>query len=137
MHSKKSKKQTLIFASIIFFTILIISIVIYINKNNTENKVVKTSDYNDNSSINGVYVYKVDNTRYEFKEDKTGIMTSGDYKFEYTYTVKDGKIEINFKDDRVRDVKYSYSIEGNTLKLIAEEGTISVGEEYKLDKEGK
>lgn len=94
------------------------------------------SNYDGNSLI-GTFLYEENNTRYTFKEDGTGSMSSGDYNFEYSYKVDENILNIDFAKDEVHDVKYSYELNDGTLKLISKEGTVSIGEEYILKKENK
>ena len=94
------------------------------------------SNYDGNSLI-GTFLYEENNTRYIFKEDGTGSMSSGDYNFEYNYKIDENILNIDFAKDEVHDVKYSYELNDGTLKLISKEGTVSIGEEYILKKENK
>ena len=100
------------------------------------NKKEKVSNYDGNSII-GTFLYEENNTEYEFKEDGTGIMSSGDYNFEYKYKLDGNVLEIDFIKDEVHDVKYSFELNNGILKLISKEGTVSIGKEYILKKENK
>ena len=124
----------------IFIIIIVICLAIYANRKNISNKEIEieaTIDNGNQDFICGIYIYNVDNTSYEFREDNTGVMISNGYEFEYKYTTQNGKLYIDFVDDNVGDVRYSYFIEKDTLKLVSEEGTVSVGKEYKLERKNK
>lgn len=152
MHKKKSKKKTLIITLVLLIAIIISVVLVVINPtettdNNTddttsekdkivENEVDKNSSTDANLLI-GTFVYKTDGTVYEFKKDGTGSMTTGDYKFEYKYTAQNGNLEIDFNEEKVHDAKYTYSINDNSLTLVSKEGTVTEGQEYKLEKENK
>lgn len=103
------------------------------SNNNTNNQ---TSNYSG-SSIIGTYLYKENNTRYTFKEDGTGSMSSDNYSFEYKYKIDGNTLSIDFAKEEVHDVVYSYEIKGDELKLTSKEGTVSVGEIYILKKDNK
>lgn len=127
----KKKRSPLIFIiPIVLVVIAVIGIVFF--KQNEED----ISNYEGNSLI-GTFLYEENNTRYTFKEDGTGSMSSGDYNFEYSYKVDENILNIDFAKDEVHDVKYSYELNDGTLKLISKEGTVSIGEEYILKKENK
>ena len=139
MQNKRfKKKRSSLIGIIAIIIIIIIAIIIFLNlnkngKNSTNNEI---SIYNGNSLI-GTFLYEENNTKYEFKEDGTGRMSSGNYNFEYKYKVNDNILEINFSKDEVHDAKYSFELNDGILKLTSKEGTVSVGEEYILKKENK
>ena len=142
MHSKKQKKQTLI---LVLIVLIVIAVIVAIRNSNKKDKIVgnvqldntvQVENKNNNSLI-GTYIYSIDGTKYEFKEDGSGSMSSKDFNFEYTYTTHQNILTIDFRAEEVHDVKYTYKIDGNELTLTSLEGTISVGKEYKLEKENK
>lgn len=152
MHRKKSKKKTLIITLVVLIAIIISVVLVVINSTETtdkntkneaseENKIVENDAYNNSSTdanlLIGTFVYRTDGTIYEFKENGTGSMTTGDYKFEYKYTAQNGNLEIDFNEEKVHDVKYTYSINDNSLTLVSISGTVTEGQEYKLEKENK
>lgn len=108
-----------------------------LNKNE-ENQTTNTeiSNYDGNSLI-GTFLYEENDTKYEFKDDGTGNMSSGDYNFEYKYKVDGNILEIDFSEEAVHDAKYSFELKDGILKLTSKEGTVSIGEEYILKKENK
>lgn len=137
MQNKKLKKKRSPLI-IIIAIILVIAIITYFklnrsDKNSTNNEI---SNYDGNSLI-GTFLYEENDTRYEFKEDGTGSMSSGDYNFEYKYKVDGNVLEIDFSKDEVHDAKYSFELKDGILKLTSKEGTVSIGEEYILKKENK
>lgn len=124
----KKKKSPLIFIIII---ILIIGIIIFINNKNN-----KKSSYDGNSLI-GTFLYEENKTKYSFKEDGTGSMSSDDYKYDYTYKVNGNLLSIDFSKNEVHDVVYSFELNNGILKLTSKEGTVTVNEQYILKKENK
>lgn len=133
MQNKKFKKKrsTLIISVITIILILVIGTLIFIY-----NKNEKATNYNGNSLI-GTFLYEKNKTKYIFNENGTGSMDSGDYHFEYEYNINENILEIDFADKKVNDVKYLFELNNGILKLISQEGTISIGEEYILEKENK
>ena len=102
----------------------------------TSKEKTTVSNYDENSIV-GTFLYEENNTRYEFNEDGTGCMSSGDYNFDYKYIINENILEIDLVEDTVHDVKYTYELNNGILKLTAKEGTVSIGEEYILKKENK
>ena len=100
------------------------------------NKKEKNSNYDGNSLI-GTFLYEEGKTRYAFKENGTGSMSSDNYNYEYKYNVDGDTLSIDFAKDEVHDVTYSFEVKNGVLKLISKEGTVSIGEEYILKKEDK
>lgn len=99
-------------------------------------KQEEVSNYGANSIV-GTFLYEENKTEYNFKEDGTGNMSSGDYNFEYKYIIDGNILEIDFTNDEVHDVKYTFELNDGVLRLISKEGTVSIGEEYILKKENK
>lgn len=131
-HRVKKKRSPLIFIIPIVLVVVTVIGIVFCKQNKKED----ISNYDENSLI-GTFLYEENNTRYTFKEDGTGSMSSGDYNFEYNYKVEENILNIDFAKDEVHDVKYSYELNDGTLKLISKEGTVSIGEEYILKKENK
>ena len=131
-HRVKKKRSPLVFIIPIVLVAIAIIGIVFFRQNNKED----ISSYDENSLI-GTFLYEENNTRYIFKEDGTGSMSSGDYNFEYNYKIDENILNIDFAKDEVHDVKYSYELNDGTLKLISKEGTVSIGEEYILKKENK
>lgn len=118
----------------IIIIILVIILILGFAKKQDDEEVI--SNYDENSLI-GTFLYEANNTKYNFKEDGTGSMSSDDYNFEYKYKVDENTLIIDFVKDEVHDVSYSFELNNGTLKLISKEGTVSIGEEYILKKENK
>lgn len=131
MQDKRIKKKKSSLICIIAVVLVAIAIVIIISKQNE-----KRTNYDGNSLI-GTFIYEENKTKYQFKEDGTGSMSSTDYNFEYIYKVDGNILNIDFAKDEVHDVKYSFELKDGTLKLISKEGTVSIGDEYILKKENK
>ena len=59
----------------------------------------------------------------------------GDSHFEYTYTVKDNTVKLDFALDYVNDCEYTFTVDGNNLTFIGGKGTAEPRKEYKLTKQ--
>ena len=138
MQNKRFKKKRSPLKFIIAIIIILIAIITFFKLNKNEKILANndTSNYDSNSLI-GTFLYEENDTRYEFKEDGTGNMSSGNYNFEYKYKVDGNILEIDFSKDEVHDAKYSFELNDGILKLTSKEGTVSIGEEYILKKENK
>ena len=74
-------------------------------------------------------------TEYVFDSEGKGRMFYAEGKaFEYTYTVKDDIVYLDFELDYVTDCQYTYTVEGDKLTLIGGKGTAEIGKEYVLTK---
>lgn len=133
MDEKRPKNKRKTFLIIVILLIIIIGAIVFI-----EIKQNGMTNYNniDNSLI-GSFLYEEDGTIYEFKKNGKGSMTCGDITYKFSYTVQDGNLIIDYNEEKIQDVKYSYSFQNNDLKLVSLEGTASIGEEYKLIRENK
>ena len=90
-------------------------------------------NYN-NADLSGVWHYN-QYTKYEFDGEGNGRMFYDEGKaFEYTYTVKDSIVYLDFELEYVTDCQYTYTVEGDKLTLIGGEGTAEIGKEYVLTK---
>jgi len=85
----------------------------------------------DEEKLIGTWVYD-DGTEYRFAQDGTGGMTVGSYEYKFTYDTSDNNLKILYDNSEVHDSEYTYSLEGDKLKLIGGEGT--AGGEYYLEK---
>ncbi len=56
-------------------------------------------------------------TKYRFEQDSRGdlVLPTADYPF--TYTIEDGVIHIDFKNDTLTDASYEFILDGDTLTL--------------------
>lgn len=138
MQNKRFKKKRSPLKFIIAIIIILIAIITFLKLNkNGKNITNKDNSNYDNNSLIGTFLYEENDTKYVFKEDGTGSMSSGNYNFEYTYKVEGNTLDIHFSKDEVQDAKYSFELKDGILKLISKEGTVSIGEEYILKKENK
>ena len=84
--------------------------------------------------LEGCWYYN-EYTEYEFDGEGKGRMFFAKGKaFEYSYTVEDNIVFLDFDLAYVTDCQYTYSIDGDELTLIGGEGTAEIGKEYKLTK---
>ncbi len=98
---------------------------------NTHNKDNNESIGKEEDILKGTFYYS-DSVKYEFTGKGKGAMYDGDTKYEYTYTINDNKMTIDFENEAVHDAKYTFNLEDDTLTLIGGEGT--TGGEYILKK---
>ena len=61
-------------------------------------------------------------TVYTFEKDGIGSMNVTTFKYEFTYTKDETKISIDFKDDKVIDNVYTYTLEDNKLTISGDRG---------------
>jgi len=118
---RKKKNKLLLLVSALLAVILIVVIILQMLPKN-------------DSKLLGVWQYD-EYTQYEFNEDGKGCLCADDVHYEYEYKVTNGKLEIDFTEDIVRDCNYTYVVEGNKLTLTGGEGTD--GGTYELTKVSK
>ena len=70
----------------------------------------------------GTWIYD-DYTCYVFEESGYGELLADDLSYEYSYKMKGEKLEIDFKEDIIRDCNYTFSVNGSKLTLIGGTGT--------------
>lgn len=121
MKQKKRHQKRTIFFIILALIILVVVLIGIININSR-------SDLN---AFEGTWIYDT-YTSYEFDGKGNGCMRLEELSYEYTYTVQDDELKIDFKDNSVRDCTYTFSIKDDTLTIIGGEGT--VGGTYDLHK---
>ena len=61
-------------------------------------------------------------TIYKFNKDNTGALIVSLGEYEFTYTIDDDTLEIDFKNERSEDAKYKYTFEDNKLILEGDNG---------------
>ena len=84
--------------------------------------------------LEGCWYYN-EYTEYEFDGKGDGRMFYDKGKaFEYSYTIKNNIVYLDFKLEYVTDCQYTYTVEGDKLTLIGGEGTAEIGKEYVLIK---
>ena len=55
--------------------------------------------------------------------------------YDFTYTIDGNKLMIDYANESVRDSEYEFTVDGNPLTLIGDEGT--VGGTYELKRSSK
>lgn len=118
---KRNKRKVILIVSIIVVLLAIGSLLglkIY------KNQLLK--------QVEGTWVYD-QYTQYEFDGKGNGCMCLEEYHYEYTYSIKDDVLSIDFKDESVHDCTYTFSLENATLTIIGGEGT--TGGTYKLKRQ--
>ncbi len=74
-------------------------------------------------------------TVYEFDGEGSGCMClDGNTHYEFTYTVSEDVLKLDFKADYVTDCEYTFKIDKDTLTLVGGNGTANPGQEYVLAK---
>ncbi len=121
MKQKKRRQKRIIFFIILTLIILVSVLIGIMNMNSGA----------DLNAVEGTWIYDT-YTSYEFDGKGNGCMHLEELNYEYTYTVKDNDLKIDFKDNSVRDCNYTFSIKDDTLTIIGGEGT--VGGTYDLHK---
>lgn len=111
----------IIIAFVLVF-VVIIGIAIFKNRLNSKDEL---------RQFQGTWKYD-EYTQYELDGNGNGCMCLEDLHYEYTYSVKDNELKLDFKDDSVHDCTYTFSMENSTLTLSGGEGT--VGGTYELHK---
>ena len=64
-------------------------------------------------------------TVYQFNKNNTGLLIVSLKEYEFTYKIKDDTLEIDFKNERSTDSKYTYTFEDNKLILKGDNGTFT------------
>ena len=123
---RQRQMRILIGASAAFLALLVLLIVLLCRGCSGSNKELR--------ELQGCWYYN-EYTEYEFDGEGNGRMFYEEGKaFEYTYTVKDNIVYLDFELDYVTDCQYTYTVEGDKLTLIGGEGTAEIGKEYVLTK---
>lgn len=120
---RRRNQMILIMTAFVLIFGIIIGIVIFKNRSNSKDKLMQ---------FQGTWKYD-EYTQYEFDGNGNGCMCPEDLHYEYTYTVKDDMLKLDFKDDSVHDCTYTFQITDNTLTMVGGEGT--VGGSYELHKQ--
>lgn len=90
------------------------------------------TDNHDLTTLQGAWHYD-EYTEYEFDGKGNGCMCLDEENhFEFTYSVEGDTVKLDFVLDYVTDCEYTFAVEGDTLTLIGGEGT--VGGTYELAK---
>lgn len=122
---RRARQRGIIIISAIVLALLILVIVL----------ICKGCSNNDvNTELVGVWKYD-QYTEYEFRDANSGCMCLDDNThYEFTYSIKDNVLHIDFALDYVTDCQYTYTLEGDKLTLVGGEGTAEVGKVYELAK---
>ena len=123
---RKARRRNFVLIAALALVLLILCIVLICKGCAGENTAY--------SELAGVWNYD-EYTDYEFDDNGNGCMClDNKTHYEFTYTVKDGTLFLDFTLDYVTDCQYGYTVEGDTLTLIGGEGTAEQGKEYVLRK---
>ena len=132
-NNKKKSKQTFKIILIILI-VLIIAIAVVVSIAIINNKNTNTTDNNSTNILEGTFIYN-ENVKYEFNSNSKGAMYDNETKYQYTYSIEENTLKMDFENEAVHDATYTFNIENDTLTLIGGEGTM--GGEYILKKESK
>lgn len=126
--SKKRRQRQRITVSIsALVLLLLIVIVAVISKSCLGNK-------NNLAILQGVWHYD-QYTEYEFDGKGNGCMCIEETNhYEFTYTIDGNTLKIDFALDYVTDCEYNFKIENDKLTLIGGKGTANLGQEYTLER---
>ncbi len=153
VNSKKTKEKekrrknllfVLLVAGILALVFVIIVIVRTTDWNKTEspqdNKEIITNPVSEtislpeiykNNEIIGTWLYDEYN-QYTFNSDGTGYLMADDVRYDYSFSLDNGKLVLDFYKDIVKDCEYEYSITASELSIIGGNGTD--GGSYSLSK---
>lgn len=82
-----------------------------------------------------VGVWRMDEvTVYEFYRNGEGAMVLPSAEYEFTYSVADGTLRIDFVFEGAKDAEYTFSVDGNVLTLCG--GNATNQDTYIMHKEG-
>ncbi|MBR3963788.1 MAG: hypothetical protein IKJ80_00080 [Clostridia bacterium] len=122
---RRARQRSIVIVSAIVLALLILVIVL-ISKSCSNSK--------KNTKLLGVWQYD-QYTEYEFKDSNNGCMClDNNTHYEFTYSIKENVLYIDFTLDYVTDCQYTYTLEGDKLTLVGGEGTAEVGKAYELTK---
>lgn len=122
---KTRQRRMAVFAVSVLAIVVLIIVLICKGCSNSKNNL---------SALSGVWHYD-QYTEYEFDGKGNGCMClDGNNHYEFTYTVKDNVLKIDFQLDYVTDCEYTYTVDGNKLTLVGGNGTAEVGKVYELTK---
>lgn len=93
-----------IIAIVIIVTIVLIGGGIFIFTSN------KTDELNGLWDVDG-------NTKYEFDGKGQGKVIVANSEYEFTYTIKDNVISVDFKNKESRDTEYEFKVSNDNLEL--------------------
>lgn len=71
-------------------------------------------------------------TSYEFYKNGKGAMILPSAEYEFTYSIKENTVYIDFLYDGAKDAQYNFAVDGNTLTL--EGGNVTTQDIYVLSK---
>lgn len=106
--SKNKNRIRLLFLILIITAIIIVCI--NINKNSLTTKIKGTW------TIDG-------NTTYEFNDKNKGVLITSVARYEFKYSIKDKKLNIDFENEKAKDATFEISIENDKLTLTGVENT--------------
>ena len=122
---RKARQRSILIMSAVMLALLILAIVLICKGCSNSEK---------NTELLGVWQYD-QYTEYEFHDSNTGCMClDGNTHYEFSYSIKDNILYIDFTLDYVTDCQYTYTLDGNKLTLVGGEGTAEVGKVYSLIK---
>lgn len=89
----------------------------------------------DVPELHGAWRYD-EHTEYEFTGSGNGCMRiDGTDKYKFSYTVDGNTLKIDFELDYVTDCEYKFEVKNDRLTLIGGKGTANSGQEYQLERE--
>ena len=112
----RGTKRKLKVKSIVILLLIVLLIVVAVcliftlkPKDNIQNKLIGSW------TTDGVTIY-------EFKEDGIGFLKTSLKEYQFTYTINNNKIFIDFKNEKSEDVEYTYTLEDDKLTLKSKNG---------------
>lgn len=119
---QKKRRQKRIICFVVLVLIILVTVFLGIISINSKKEL---------DTFTGTWIYD-EYTKYEFDGKGNGCMCIEELHYEYTYTVKDNQLILDFNDNSVHDCTYIFSVKDDKLTIIGREGT--VGGTYELHK---
>lgn len=95
---------------ILFLAVLVLGIVLICRGCSTKHSIVGTWDYDT------VTVYR-------FEKNGKGALILPNASYDFSYTVDNDKISINFESEKATDSTYTYTVKGDKLTLTKDEAS--------------
>ena len=111
-NKKRNKKINNLIIPICLF-IIIDSIILIIFMSN--NKKTKSNTIIGSWTTDGVTIYT-------FNKDNTGVLKVSLTEYDFTYTIDDKNLFIDLKNEKAKDVNYTYKFKDDKLILNGENG---------------
>lgn len=86
-------------------------------------KMVLSKERKASDLLRGTYVYDL-YTEYDFDGKGKGCMRLEEVEFPFVYEITGDKLQMKYEGNRIKDSTYRFALDGKTLTLHGEEGTV-------------